>query len=280
MPGKEQIIDNIKNYIEELSLKRFPHVTRIQDTEGFDGIYYKKIPYNVRNEVVWDNEGFSLFEPDSLWGGSDQHYYFRFTFKVPEKYDGKPLLMFVSTGADDIWNTDNPQLMIYVNRELACAMDMNHDHVILSECAHAGDEYEIGIYAYSNTEASTNSLGIKLTSKDEDAIRIYYDLETPFEVLQNLPEDDQNQTILLETLERAISLKPEDISKYLLDNLYGKNIHKATVKSVGHTHIDVAWKWPLRQTREKVIRSWTNVLNLMDRYPEYKFMASTPQLYE
>lgn len=280
MQSQMQIIDNIQKYIDDLATKRWPLVTRMQDIEGFGGIYYKKIPYGVRTKVIDDHEGFNLFDPDSLWGGSDQHYYFRFTFKIPEVFDGRALLMFVSTGADDIWNTDNPQMMIYVNGKLTCAMDMNHDHVIISDSAAAGSEYEIGIYAYSNTKDATNSLGIRFTSEDKDMIKLYYDLETPFEVLKSLAEDDSNRPVLLEALDTAIKLDPKDISEYLLDNLYGKDNIAGVVKSIGHTHIDVAWKWPLRQTREKVIRSWTNVLKLMDRYPEYHFMASTPQMYE
>ena len=48
---------------------------------------------------------------------------------------------------------------------------------------------------------------------------------------------------------------------------------------IGHTHIDVAWKWPLRQTVEKAVRSFYTVLELMDQYSEYRFMSSQPQLY-
>ena len=48
-----------------------------------------------------------------------------------------------------------------------------------------------------------------------------------------------------------------------------------TVHSIGHTHIDVAWKWPLRQTRQKAVRSFETVLNLMDRYPEYRFIPAS-----
>ena len=39
-------------------------------------------------------------------------------------------------------------------------------------------------------------------------------------------------------------------------------------------------EWPLRQTRQKTVRSFRTVLNLMERFPEYKFMSSQPQLYE
>ncbi|MBE6703419.1 MAG: alpha-mannosidase [Ruminococcaceae bacterium] len=49
---------------------------------------------------------------------------------------------------------------------------------------------------------------------------------------------------------------------------------------IGHTHIDCAWKWTLRQTREKVQRSFSTVLELMRRYPEYKFMSSQALLYK
>lgn len=52
------------------------------------------------------------------------------------------------------------------------------------------------------------------------------------------------------------------------------------VYSIGHTHIDVAWKWPLRQTREKAARSFQTVLSLMKAYPEYLFMSNQPQLYQ
>ena len=49
---------------------------------------------------------------------------------------------------------------------------------------------------------------------------------------------------------------------------------------VGHTHIDVAWLWTLSVTRDKAVRSFSTVLELMRRYPEYTFMSSQPQLYE
>ena len=53
----------------------------------------------------------------------------------------------------------------------------------------------------------------------------------------------------------------------------------ATACCIGHTHIDVAWLWRLRQTREKAGRSFATVLKLMEEYPEYKFMSSQAQLY-
>ena len=50
--------------------------------------------------------------------------------------------------------------------------------------------------------------------------------------------------------------------------------------AAGHAHIDCAWLWPISQTREKAGRTWSTALRLMERYPEYRFLASTPLQYE
>ena len=67
--------------------------------------------------------------------------------------------------------------------------------------------------------------------------------------------------------------------EYLRENVYGKDMGVVT-SAIGHTHIDTAWLWRLRQTREKAARSFGSVVNLMREYPEYKFMSSQAQLYD
>ncbi|KAK0567954.1 Glycoside hydrolase, 38 vacuolar alpha mannosidase [Tilletia horrida] len=49
--------------------------------------------------------------------------------------------------------------------------------------------------------------------------------------------------------------------------------------AVGHTHIDTAWLWPFTATQQKVARSWSTQLSLMERFPEHRFTASTAQQY-
>ena len=46
---------------------------------------------------------------------------------------------------------------------------------------------------------------------------------------------------------------------------------------VGHAHLDTAWLWPLRETIRKCARTFSTVLELMDRYPEYRFVVSQAQ---
>jgi alpha-mannosidase len=47
----------------------------------------------------------------------------------------------------------------------------------------------------------------------------------------------------------------------------------------GHAHIDLAWLWPLAETRRKARRTFSSVLGLMDRYQDFTFNQSSAQLY-
>src|SRR5215210_2922050 len=48
----------------------------------------------------------------------------------------------------------------------------------------------------------------------------------------------------------------------------------------GHAHLDLAWLWPLEETRRKARRTFASVLGLMDRYEDFTFNQSSGQLYE
>jgi len=48
----------------------------------------------------------------------------------------------------------------------------------------------------------------------------------------------------------------------------------------GHAHLDLAWLWPLEETRRKAKRTFASVLGLMDRYEDVSFIQSSAQLYE
>jgi alpha-mannosidase len=52
-----------------------------------------------------------------------------------------------------------------------------------------------------------------------------------------------------------------------------------TCVAIGHAHIDTAWLWPIRETRRKCVRTFANVLALLERFPKFHFMCSQAQQY-
>jgi alpha-mannosidase len=93
---------------------------------------------------------------------------------------------------------------------------------------------------------------------------------------------------LLHELNRVCNLlDPDDrttwpAARAILDQLLavknGGVVHE--LSAIGHAHIDTAWLWPMDETWRKCQRSFANVLDLMDRYPEFKFACSQACQYE
>lgn len=52
------------------------------------------------------------------------------------------------------------------------------------------------------------------------------------------------------------------------------------ISAVGNCHIDTAWLWRYEETRRKTARSWSSQLVLMERHPEFVFVASQMQQLE
>lgn len=49
------------------------------------------------------------------------------------------------------------------------------------------------------------------------------------------------------------------------------------VTAIGHGHLDMAWLWPVRETRRKARRTLQGQLDLLERYPEHTYGISQPQ---
>ena len=64
-----------------------------------------------------------------------------------------------------------------------------------------------------------------------------------------------------------------------LEELMGTYPPVGGVAMTGHAHLDLAWLWPVSETRRKGRRTFSSVLSLMDRYEDFVFNQSSAQLY-
>lgn len=227
------------------------------------------------------------------WGYRECYCWFKQTVKIPEEFKGQHVIYNI-TPFKRAWDGVNPQFIIYINGKVVQGGDSNHQYVTVTSCAEGGEELEIYINAYADDWEWRGEiqLGAQLQAFDDIAFATYFDILTPLKVAKYKDEDSDARINILKALNEACNILNIDTndreefrksaiaaSEYLDENLYGK-YEEATAWCIGHTHIDVAWLWRLRQTREKACRSFSTVLKLMEEYPEYKFMSSQAQLYD
>ena len=254
-----------------------------------EGFRYKKCGYKTDSILPKVDSSWKTLKPGETWGGdNDGHYWFYNTITVE---GNDPVYFTIKTGREREWDATNPQFIIYMDGEIIQAMDVNHNEILITKRG----TFEVYIYAWVGMISNQLNFDARLLYKNEACNQLYYDIKVPFDVsqLHNAEEREYYQTMnhitnALNILDlRTVgsdefysSVKAAD--EYMQREFYGKYCKKDQVTTVciGHTHIDVAWMWTLAQTREKAVRSFSTVVNLMKQFPDYKFMSSQAHLYK
>lgn len=235
----------------------------------------------------------TTYTTGDFWGAKGDYCWFKTDVWLPERFEGKKVIFSISTEHQEGWDISNPQFIIYVNDERRQGLDVNHKNTLLTLNAKAHSAYSIVMLGYSGLTDDRVILKSLLKVVDPLLEDFYYNLSNLFWALTLLDVNDSQRSMLIHHLTESVDFldlrhvysesfykSVAQANQYLIDSYYTTvNLGGPVVSTIGHTHIDIAWLWSINQTKEKVIRSFSTVLELMKHYPDYKFMSSQPQLY-
>ena len=152
-------------------------------------------------------------------------------------------------------------------------------------------EYEptsLGDLATAGEEPHYRLERLELARRDLPIWELLQDIVTLDGLVEVLPRTGARRAEIVHALERMVDvMDPDDVSgtaaagrAELTAVLASPAAESALrVSAVGHAHIDSAWLWPTRETVRKVARTFANVLDLIERDPEFVFAASSAQQY-
>ncbi|GAA5196424.1 alpha-mannosidase [Microbacterium jejuense] len=121
---------------------------------------------------------------------------------------------------------------------------------------------------------------------DENVWELARDVWTLDGLMRELSVESPRRAAILRGFERMLDVAdPLDIAgtataaRGILAPLLASPAHATAheVVAIGHAHIDSAWLWPFRETIRKCARTFSNVIALMDEYPEFRFACSSAQ---
>lgn len=145
-----------------------------------------------------------------------------------------------------------------------------------------------GDQATAGTEPIYRLRRVDVALLDATVWELDRDLWTLTGLADELSPDLPRQAEILRAMENVVDrMDPDDISGTAAD---GRAILAPVLASpayasahrivaVGHAHIDSAWLWPVRETIRKCARTFSNVLDLMERNPSFVFACSSAQQY-
>ena len=263
----------------------------VAETLPVTDIVYKKCGYKCGTQMP-SAEGFAPFTQGMRWGDEpDEHCWFRVKFDIPKKYSFCRLRFRCDTTPDlsnDGWNVYNPQFIVYKDGVALQGLDTYHRDMELGYAEH----YELFLYAYTGSMGKDLDLRIGVDIIDERTEELYFDMLALYKSALVLDKNGKEYADIISALNCACNIldlrdtgnarfrNSVSAAQEYIEAFYAGRCGEQTRKVVcpGHTHIDVAWLWTLAQTREKAQHTFSTVLALMDRYPEFVFMSSQPQL--
>ncbi len=248
---------------------------------------------------------FKKMPTGTAWGAKWEYGWFKSSLTIPASLAGKRIAMRIAVGGE---------AAISINGVNYGANDIGHKEITLSHKARGGEKYDILVESYAGhgpriltcgpvpcgeasvpeppaaqVEVKKSTFGVW----NEEIYQLWVDMETLMlfrehardsESLRVAEVDDAlKELTLIVDLELPWNelLKSVKSGRKLLQKVLAcKNgSTSALMTCFGHSHIDVAWLWPLQETERKCCRTFSSQLALMAEYPEYKYLQSQPHVY-
>lgn len=279
---------------------------RYRDLMSIEGFYCcEDMTGEVNPEIAWqrrtqESDDWRKICVGENWSGRDRYLWLHTEVVIPKEWCGRRALGVLDFGRTGGGNNSGFESLLYLNGKPYQGVDSNHKEVFFREEDY-GETLQLDFRLWSGLEGGgvpaeqehkLKSAGIGWL--DEDTDHLYYMGSMIAETCKVLDENCEEAVDLKKALNLAA--KEIDWSQPGSEKFY-KSVHEArqmlddsisgmekktsvTVNCVGHTHIDMAWLWRLKHTKEKAGRSFSTVLRLMEQYPEYIFLQTQPQLYE
>ena len=235
-------------------------------------------------------------KPGDKWGDLFDCAWFRFRGAVPEAAASKNIVLLLDVSGEMcvVDEAGNPlRGLTTVSSEYDFSLGMPGKRVFpLCNFALPG-AFEIWADAgcndlFGNLQRNGEVREARIAILNETLRGLYYDVEVLMDALNVLPESSARREQILTALNDVMHLLMGEIgettaiqARRILAPILAKRGGDPSlqISAIGHAHIDLAWLWPLRETKRKGLRTFATALANMDLYPDYRFAASQAQLF-
>ncbi|MGW1752928.1 alpha-mannosidase [Streptomyces mirabilis] len=295
-------------------------VARVHDQRIKPAIYAASVPFEVEawqapgEPVPFEEAAAAPYKPfamDTPWGPPWGTTWFRMRGLVPADWTGKRVEAVFDLGFVGDWPGNQAEALVHLPDGVPLkAVNPQNQYVPIAHPATGGEEIHYLVEAASNPDILANDfagptpLGDRLTAGDkplytfkradiavldENVWHLDLDVQVLRELMLELGELDPRRHEIMIALDQAMdALDLDDISgtaaaaRAVLAPTLAKPAHASahTLSAAGHAHIDSAWLWPIRETKRKTSRTFSNVTALAEEYEELVFACSQAQQYE
>ncbi len=241
-------------------------------------------PQNFRNLTEWRS-----IQQGEIWTASTA--FFKNTITVDESFQDRCIqLIFDNMG----------ESLVYINGRPRQGLDTNRNTAKITDRAVPGESFEILVESTLQWQKSAHAAHLgqeygphifkkaALVVINPSIARFVADVEFLYEYYLQFEESKVAELIDYVHLHvQPFSSRPEllaqihEAQEYLKSHFFTDDSSEmSTIQAVGHSHLDLAYLWPAKETIRKCGRTFSNMLQLLEKYPDFHFTQSQPVLYQ
>lgn len=244
------------------------------------------------------NDSWQTIGPGTYWAGANTHFTLKSHFTLPGGWNNPSLhLPFGTLG--DIFN--HPEALIMIDGRVMGSADRYHHMLGLGGIGPGQHQLTLqgwtGLAGWPPSADAPDRLLMQecaVVDRNPDLDQFLTLAICALETAELLPADDPVRNALLDALDRAFlvldtrhplaralhTTAPTALATLSADLAQAGPTLDTSLTAIGHAHMDIAYLWPVAETRAKNARTYANVLRLMQENDDYHFTHSQPQLYE
>lgn len=293
---KNARLQNIANKIKAIKSQIYSTI------KTFEHFEYQPGSFELFDSRQLDDEKWQPFSLGQKWGGKNILCWFKIPFEIPALPENRKLAFIIQPGkkfefiSSEGGDMREYELMIFLDGEPLQSVDVRRNEIPLWNRVQPGSSHVLTIEAFSGLEMHQHCFNqAELVFIDEEIEAFYYNSQMLYEAI-TIPETESPESNhLFHLLEKAFlqvdflrvstpdfAASISEANRLLETAVYDrmKSRPYPGVVCVGHSHLDLAWKWQTRHSVRKAARTVANVLRLMELYPDFRFTQSQPQLYK
>lgn len=123
-----------------------------------------------------------------------------------------------------------------------------------------------------------------IVRRNEQMLSLFYDADVLLDYCWHVSFDDFRKEKIIYGLRKLRNLIVYNDPNYyqkgkaITQELFAlSGDDKMQVTAVGHAHLDLAWLWPIRESKRKAKRTFATALYMLKKYPDYHFVVPQPQ---
>ena len=304
---------NDKNFV----LKAIANGSHAFNLIALKGKIYKKIaslkPQGILSDepIKWEDLDKSKFKNMRFmqkWADKFGCAWFRFTGTVPEADKGKRVVARIKLQGEGLVYDKDGHVLQGITQVLSKG-DLFHSTigkqiVDISPCAEGGEEVELYVDAGFNGKLRFENMSAHLRRydlavMDEELNSYYYDYIEAYFLMckllgdaEGMKDSDVGKAEVYSARAKELDEGMKNAWKVFKEQGAAKarealapvlfrpiDYPAVTHYAVGHAHIDLAWLWPLRETRRKIGRTFANQLRNIKKYDNFIFAESQAQMF-